>query len=596
MGRKRRGRRKNKGKLGKRARPESDNRPKVDDRDTAAGSEVKGNIYIKHFYKEMLKHDFEDEEEFSIFFQTLKSTLPVSFRINPTYPNHKKMAEILNNSELITNYFFGETEGYLELEKAKEKDLPANKILKRSVTLKKTSWYPNNLVYHLNASRTELKKVKRLKKFHKLIQLSADCGLLTRQELVSMIPPLYLNIKKGDLVLDMCAAPGSKTTQILEILSSDSSIGSCDKALKSGGVIANDMNKKRAYMLTHQLKRINFPGMAVVNHEGQFIPTVYNDNLPGKRFDRKMYFDKVLVDVPCSGDGAIRKLPMRWKLWKTKDAFELHSVQVKLLKRAIQLLKVGGTLVYSTCSMNPIENEAVITEVLRSSKQWDSKKGDPSLELLDLHSKENQLDGFEGRKGMKNWPVMIQKKPFIEDRFNLEEKEYTLEDLFHVYREYDEGAKKFHPKVNPSMFPLEEEEMKELGIERVMRVLPHDQDTGGFFVAVIKKNSIVYFDENKKPEKKKQEKEEVDIGVEASKEAMVEEEIKENGDEKEEMQEDEPEEPVVTHSHHVLKVKEHQIEYLKFSEKMPDHWEILKEYYELDNVSKKIINLLFLDG
>lgn len=585
MGRKGRKRPNNKN-LGKRDKPfepkgkEGNKTQEIDDRDTAAGSEVKDNIYIREFYKEMLKSDFPTEEDFENFMEILKSPLPVSFRVNPTYPNHKRIIEILNNNELITKYFFGEVEGYKELEEKKAETLHENKVLVRSVTLKRALWYPKELVYHLNASKNELKKVKRLKKFHKLLQLSGDCGLLTRQELVSMIPPLFLNIEKGDLVLDMCAAPGSKTTQILEILSSDSSVGTCVNALKSGGVIANDMNKKRAYMLTHQLKRINFPGMGVINHEGQFIPTVYDNSIQGKKFDKKVYFDKVLVDVPCSGDGAIRKLPMRWRLWKTKDAFELHSVQVKLLKRAIQLAKVGGRVVYSTCSMNPVENEAVITEVLKSSRQWDSNKNEPSLELVDLHTEENKLKGFISRKGKKTWPILIQKKPLI-DRFNLEDNSYELNDLFHVYTEFDPDARNYHAKINQSMFPLEESEMENLKIERVMRILPHDQDTGGFFVAVFQKNSIVYFEENNKPENKENEDmdEEEDIGVTASKEQAMEEEMHENEEEGdgEDNKEKEQHTPA-------LKVREDQMEYLKLNEAMPDHWKILKEYYELDDV------------
>lgn len=91
-----------------------------------------------------------------------------------------------------------------------------------------------------------------------------------------------------------------------------------------------------------------------------------------------------MVDVPCSGDGAIRKLPNRWKMWNSKDGMELHEVQIQLLKRAIELTKVGGTIVYSTCSLNPIENEAVISEVLSRAKQFSPDKS-LNLEIVDIH-------------------------------------------------------------------------------------------------------------------------------------------------------------------------------------------------------------------
>lgn len=84
------------------------------------------------------------------------------------------------------------------------------------------------------------------------------------------------------------------------------------------------------------------------------IPTLRDADSAGQ-YDAKFYFDKVLVDVPCSGDGAIRKLPLRWRSWSTKDGMALHPVQLSLLMRALQLVKIGGLVVYSTCSLNPIE-------------------------------------------------------------------------------------------------------------------------------------------------------------------------------------------------------------------------------------------------
>ena len=81
-----------------------------------------------------------------------------------------------------------------------------------NIKLSKAEWYPSGLVYILNMSRNGLKKCQGLKKFHRLLQVCNDSGMLTRQECVSMIPPLFLGVQKDDLVLDMCAAPGSKTS------------------------------------------------------------------------------------------------------------------------------------------------------------------------------------------------------------------------------------------------------------------------------------------------------------------------------------------------------------------------------------------------
>ena len=107
--------------------------------------------------------------------------------------------------------------------------------------------------------------------------------MLCRQESVSMLPPLFLQAEKDDLVLDMCAAPGSKTMQILEKVHTG-----------TGAVIANDANERRARMLINQTSRMLSNHIAVTSHLGQNYPSL-GDSL----------FDKVLCDVPCSGDGTL---------------------------------------------------------------------------------------------------------------------------------------------------------------------------------------------------------------------------------------------------------------------------------------------------
>ena len=101
-------------------------------------------------------------------------------------------------------------------------------------------------------------------------------------------------------------------------------------------------------MMTHQLKRLNTIGLMVVSHDAQFFPLINSDF-------GKILFDKILCDVPCSSDAVLRKLPNKWKNWSPKDSFHLHKLQIQILKKAISLLKVGGTIIYSTCSLNPIE-------------------------------------------------------------------------------------------------------------------------------------------------------------------------------------------------------------------------------------------------
>ena len=122
----------------------------------------------------------------------------------------------------------------------------------------------------------------------------------------------------------------------------------------SGCVIANDADYSRSQMLIHQINRAGTAGVAIINHSGQFLPELYYDKT--NHVKNKFQFDKILCDVPCSGDGAIRKIPIKWAKWHTSDGMVLHPLQLSILMKSINLLKKGGLLVYSTCSLNPMEN------------------------------------------------------------------------------------------------------------------------------------------------------------------------------------------------------------------------------------------------
>ena len=198
----------------------------------------------------------------------------------------------------------------------------------------------------MNTNKNILRKDKAFTLFHQYLQKLFDSGLVSRQELVSMLPPLYLNAAPDDIVLDMCAAPGSKTNQIIEMMYGER------RRLAGGCVVANDADYGRAQMLIHQLQRSGTAGMVVINHPGQFLPELHGPK-NGEAKERFKY-DKILCDVPCSGDGATRKIPLKWANWHTNDGMALHTLQLSILIKGINLLKCGGSLVYSTCSLNPI--------------------------------------------------------------------------------------------------------------------------------------------------------------------------------------------------------------------------------------------------
>ena len=340
---------------------------------------------------------------------------------------------------------------------------------------------------------------------------ATDCGFITRQELVSMIPPIFLDIKPDDLVLDMCAAPGSKTSQIVEFLAA---MGEKKGKLTEGVVLANEVDFKRAYILSHQLKRLNSPNMAIINHAAQFLPTLYSDSI--KDPDHKIYFDKLLVDVPCSGDGALRKLPNRWRNWSANDAIHLHKLQVQILARAVKLAKEGGLIVYSTCSLNAIENEAVVAEII--SRANNTSKG--ALELIDVN---DRLEGFKMRRGFNKWKFLLPKRKKDQESGENEDKHIKEENeaqnngekdevLFDTFETYDEffNVYKNHPKLSKSvtkgMFSDNPESLKnDVHLDRTGRIMPHDNNSGGFYVALIKKNAHVQLATEQPEHKSKEE-------------------------------------------------------------------------------------------
>ena len=200
-----------------------------------------------------------------------------------------------------------------------------------------------------------------------------ETGRITRQEAVSMLPVLALDPTPGQIILDLCASPGSKTTQI------------CEHLGDSGAVVANEVISGRVNTLVTNVQRHASRTVLVVQHDGRHMPKV-----PGSGFDG------VLVDVPCTGSGTTRKNPDVWGKWRPSSGRSLHSLQYDLLTRAIELTKPGGRVVYSTCSLDPIENEAVVARVLAGGKVRVVPRGD-------------SLSGVPSNPGMTNWPLLNDK-------------------------------------------------------------------------------------------------------------------------------------------------------------------------------------------
>lgn len=166
------------------------------------------------------------------------------------------------------------------------------------------------------------------------------------QGLSSMIPPVILNPTPGDSVLDLAAAPGSKTTQMAA------------RMQNQGMILANDASTVRLYKLRANLEKLGVTCVQTQRSLGELV---------WKRFPQ--VFEKTLVDVPCSMEGRFNlNKPKTMENWSIRKIKELSARQKSLLRSAVSATQVGGTIVYSTCTLAPEENEAVIDWILEREK------------------------------------------------------------------------------------------------------------------------------------------------------------------------------------------------------------------------------------
>ncbi len=174
-----------------------------------------------------------------------------------------------------------------------------------------------------------------------------------------------LNPEQGETILDMCAAPGGKTTQI------------ADRINNKGSVQANDSSSNRLQTLQANTFRMGGTCVKTTNHDGRELPE-----------DQK--YDRILVDAPCTGEGdRFRKgkgaAPMQ-------ESIDMSVLQKQLLEAAVDHLKPGGSVVYSTCTINPVENEEVVDEVLQNHENLEMKAETP------LEESQEGIIRFKGRE------------------------------------------------------------------------------------------------------------------------------------------------------------------------------------------------------
>lgn len=223
-------------------------------------------------------------------------------------------------------------------------------------------------------------------------------GLIQIQEEVSMLPVKLLDPQPNERIIDLCAAPGNKTAEIAVAMKN------------TGTVIANDRNYQRMKALGQITRRLGLCNISLTVQDALNYQTFPN------------YFDRVLVDAPCSCEGTFRKRPNKPVRPNPKQHRHLASRQIAILKKAIQLCKPGGRIVYSTCTFAPEENEGVVSAILNGYSD--------QVRLAPI-----TLEHFTWSPGVIQW----------------RDSEY-------------------HPDV-----------------QHTMRVWPHQNNTGGFYVAVFEK-------------------------------------------------------------------------------------------------------------
>mmetsp|Transcript_22357 Transcript_22357/g.41897 ORF Transcript_22357/g.41897 Transcript_22357/m.41897 type:complete len:436 (+) Transcript_22357:83-1390(+) len=359
--------------------------------------------FLMRYYERVL-----GEEEFRQECRWLRQSLPVTFRVNASRPRARLALEELQRTNEVKRLEWCD----------------AWQLLEGNVMDIKNCWPGSSL----HAWRRWL------------ANMQAD-GTIERQEAVSMIPVRVLDVRPGHFVLDMCASPGSKTAQVLDALA----VG------KGGFIVANELDQKRARVLVRRLRGLGDTAnkrVAVISHNAKTVP----------RFTAG--FDRIVCDVPCSGDGTLRKNRGLWNHWIPHYGLQLHSTQVQIAMRGLSLLKQEGLMVYSTCSFNPIEDEAVVAAVLAKCK------GSVVLENCS-----SRLGGLPVRKGLRAWDV--------------------VDDTGMIFKTFKQAVTRSKPKscrqrFRPTMWPSNDPSVLQQ-LENCVRVMPSARNTGGFFVALFRK-------------------------------------------------------------------------------------------------------------
>jgi len=299
---------------------------------------------IKPIFKERFTDMLGSVKEYEKFEDTILKFQRKSFRVNTIKEN--------NPDELI------------------------KKLEKKGLNLTKIPWIENGFFVEYDED----------KRFDIGNLFEHFTGKIYVQEATSMTPPQVLDIPKDIStefkVLDMAASPGSKTTQLGDLMKNN------------GTLVANELDYKRLGPLKINLERSGLTNVIITNSDGN-------------RIEGNEVYDRILLDAPCSGSGIIRKSPKTIKLYNPRKLKMVVNLQLRLLQRAFELLKKDGIMAYSTCSLDPEENELCIQKFLERN---------PSAKLEKINFKDlilnNKLKKFKEKeipkeiteKTIRIWP------------------------------------------------------------------------------------------------------------------------------------------------------------------------------------------------
>ncbi len=303
---------------------------------------------MKPLFEERMKKLLKDEKDFSDFNKIVHTSPKRFIRCNTLKISPDRLLERLNKKWKVVQPF----EGYPEIMLI-ESELGPGEL--------------GNAVEHL-------------------------LGYYYVQEISSMLSVLALDPKPGEFVLDLCSSPGSKTTQLAARMNNE------------GTIIANDIKLDRVKILSANLERCGVMNVVATRNDGVGLC----DRMAKEGFK----FDKILLDAPCSGEGTLRSSPKTFIMWNVKVVKKLSREQKKLFASAIKCLKVGGELVYSTCTHAPEENEAVVDFALKNFpvevekinlpvhcrpgvKEWDGDEFNADVKnTCRIYPQDNDSEGF----------------------------------------------------------------------------------------------------------------------------------------------------------------------------------------------------------